>query len=234
MGEISECRLPSNPIAHTCLLTCPLLLPDDARGARQVRTISRTFTLSSPPLMPSFPCRISSGLYETILPMALSALKPWPTSHKLTPVPARYRSSSRSSRRSRSATRVLGILTPPFSPAPTSPTHPLTFAALAHVGLDRPGRLRVVARRAHRAHGRGQERASRRASSPSSPRPAAQRSRAQGRLPAGRQTAQPAGCHDPVPYASLPHSRRSARSSTRSTTRCTRSPRRWTSATTCA
>ena len=43
-------------------------------------------------------------------------------------------------------------------PAPPAPPHPLTFAALAHLRLHRAGRLLVVARRAHRAHGRGQER----------------------------------------------------------------------------
>ena len=56
---------------------------------------------------------------------------------------------------------MLSTLTAPSSPAPTYrtyPTRPLTFAAVAHLGLHRAGRLLVVARRAHRAHGRVQER----------------------------------------------------------------------------
>jgi len=81
---------------------------------------------------------------------------------------------------------VLGNSTPSFLTAPTSPTyptHPLTFAALAHLGLHRAGRLLVVARRAHRAHGRGQERLQ-----------GARRGRARGRY----ARTLPPPCHHPA------------------------------------
>ena len=89
-----------------------------------------------------------------------------------------------------------------FSPSRFSSPRPL-----AHVGVDRPGRLRVVARRAHRAHGRGKDRIQGARGVGARRVRRLQQCRAQGRLPAGKGRTRthhaPWPCPRPRPFPIL-------------------------------
>ena len=207
-------RLPSNPIAHTCLLTCPLLLPDDARGlvksARSLEPLPCPRRHSRRPSLQDFVRSVRNDPADGALSTQTVAHKSQTHTCSCTlQVKAQVESQI-------SQVPALEPLTVGGGRLPL--THLLSRSQRSGTShrppcQHRAGRLLELARRAHRAHVGGQ-------GGPQGAHRVGDRGRGRRRRPGGHEGGLRAA--------------RSATSSTPSTTTCTPSRRRSTSRTTCA